>query len=90
MHSIRVTEETNQSYVGVTYNLAVALKTYSIQALQTPTFDELVILLGNFHLELPNFGAMGTFLTDSGVEYLLTEARVMAGGGGGGGGTCWF
>ena len=29
----------------------ITLKAYSIRALQTPTFDKLIILLGNFHLE---------------------------------------
>ena len=54
-------------------------KAYSIQALQTPTFDKLIILLGNFHLEA-FFGAVGTFLADSGIEYLITEANVLAEG----------
>ncbi len=35
--------------------LLIALKAYSIQALQAPTFDKLIILLGNFHLELAFF-----------------------------------
>ena len=48
----------------------ITLKAHSIQALQTPTFDKLIILLGNFHLELAFFGAVGTFLADSGIEYL--------------------
>ena len=45
------------------------------------TFDELIILLGNFHLELAFFFlAVGTFLADSGIEYLITEANVLAEG----------
>ena len=58
----------------------ITLKAYSIQALQTPTFDKLIILLGNFHHELAFFGAVGTFLADSGIEYLNTEANVLAEG----------
>ena len=58
----------------------ITLKAYSIQALQTLTFDKLIILLGNFHLELAFFGAVGTFLADSGIEYLITEANVLADG----------
>ena len=80
VHSIRVTEETNQGYSVVTYDLAVALNAYSNQALQTPTFDGLLVLRGNFHLELAYFGAVGTFLADSGVEYLFTEAGVLTEG----------
>ena len=55
-------------------------KAYSIQALQAPAFDKLIILLGNFHLELAYFGALGTFLADSGMEYILTEVGVLAEG----------
>ena len=48
--------------------------------LTNSTFDKLIILLGNFHLELAFFGAVGTFLADSGIEYLITEANVLAEG----------
>ena len=78
--SMNVAAETKQEYGIVTYDLAVALKAYSIQALETPMFDKLLILLGNFHLELAFFGAVGTFISDSGAEYLLTEAGVLAEG----------
>ena len=80
IHSVRVAQETNQGYAIITYDLAIALKEYSIQALQTPTFDKLIILLGNFHLELTFFGAVEIFLTDSGIEYFITEANVLAEG----------
>ena len=36
VRSVKVAEETHQEYTVVTYDLAVALKAYSIQALQTP------------------------------------------------------
>ena len=49
--SLNVAIETHQEYGVVTYDLAVALKAYSIQALDTPRFDKLLIMLGNFHLE---------------------------------------
>lgn len=80
VRTLKVAEETDQNYAVVTYDLAVALKAYSIQALQTPAFDRLIILLGNFHLEMAFFGAVGTFLADSGIEYLLTEVGVLAEG----------
>ena len=80
VRSVKDAEETSQGYTVITYDLAVALNAYSIQALQYPTFDKVIILLGNFHLELAFFGALGTFLADSGVEYLLTEAGVLAEG----------
>lgn len=43
-------------------------------------FDKLLVLLGNFNLELAFIGALGTFLADTEIEYLLTEAGVLAEG----------
>ncbi len=71
--SMNVAAETQQQCGIVTYDLAVVLKAYSIQALDAPVFDNLLILLGNFNLELAFIGAVGTFINESGAEYLLTE-----------------
>ena len=80
IRSLNVANEVNQEYAIVTYDLAVALKAYSIQALKTPKFDKLIILLGNFLLELAFFGAVGTFIANSGIEHLLTASGVLASG----------
>ena len=78
--SVKVAQETGQGYVVVTYDHGIALKAYCIQALQALAFDNLIILLGNFHLEMAFFGAVGTYLADSGVEYLLNDSGVSAEG----------
>ena len=78
--SMNVANETGQEYGVVTYDLAVALKAYSIQALDAPLFDKLLIMLGNFHLEMAFYGAIGTFINESGAEYLLTESGILAEG----------
>jgi len=78
--TMRVAMETGQEYGIVTYDLAVALKAYSIQALDAPHFDKLLIMLGNFHLELAFYGAIGTFINESGIEHLLTESGILAEG----------
>ena len=39
-----------------------------------------LFMLGNFHLELAFYGVIGTFINDSGVEYLLTESGILAEG----------
>jgi len=78
--SMSVAIETKQEYAVVTYDLAVALKAYSIQALDAPLYDKLLVMLGNFHLELAFYGAVGTFLNESGAEHLLTESGVLAEG----------
>lgn len=76
--TMNVACETNQEYAVVTYDLAVALKAYSIQFLEAPIFDRLLIMLGNFHLELAFYGAIGTYINESGAEHLLTECDVLA------------
>ena len=37
-------------------------------------------MLGNFHIELSFFGAVGTFINESGIEFILTEADILAEG----------
>lgn len=80
VRSMSVAKETGQDYAVVTYDLAVALKAYSIQALETPLFDNLLIMLGNFHVELAFFGAIGTMISESGIEVILSEADTLAEG----------
>ena len=72
--------ETHQEYGVVTYDLAVANKAYSIQTLDAPRFDKLLFMLGNFHLELTLYRVIGTFINESGAEYLLTESGILAEG----------
>ena len=72
--------ETHQEYGVVTFDLAVALKAYSIQTLDAPRFDKLLIMLGNFHLELSFYGVIGTFMNESDAEYMLTESGILAEG----------
>jgi hypothetical protein len=80
VRTINVARETGQDYAVVTYDLAIALKAYSIQAVETPLFDKLLIMLGNFHIELAFYGAVGTFINESGIEFILTEAGILAEG----------
>ena len=78
--AMNVANEAGQQYGVVTYDLAVALKAYSIQSLDAPDFDKLLIMLGNFHLELAFYGALGTYINESGAQHLLTESGILAEG----------
>ena len=80
IHTMNIAKETGQEYAIVTYDLAIDLKAYSIQAVETPLFDKLLIMLGNFHIELSFFGAVGTFINESGIEFILTKADILAEG----------
>jgi hypothetical protein len=37
-------------------------------------------MLGNFHIELAFYGAIGTLINETGIEFILTEAEVLAEG----------
>ncbi|KAJ8046446.1 hypothetical protein HOLleu_05118 [Holothuria leucospilota] len=78
VRTMNVAKETGQDYAVVTYDLAIATKAYSIQALETPLFDKLLIMLGNFHTEMAFYGAVGTFMNECGIEFILTESHVLA------------
>lgn len=80
IRTINVAKETGQDYAVATYDLAIALKAYSIQAIEAPLFDKLLIMLGNFHTELAFYGAVGTLINESGVEFILVEADILAEG----------
>ena len=55
VRTLKIAQEANQEFAVVTYDLAIAQKAYAIQALEAPRFKNLLILLGNFHLELAFF-----------------------------------
>ena len=57
--------ESHQDYGVVTYDLTVALKTYSTQALDAPPYDKHLIMVENINLELSFYGAIGAFINES-------------------------
>ena len=75
--TLNVANETGQDYGIVTYDLQVALKAYSIQAIETPLFnqfDKLLVMLGHFHVELAFYGAVGTFIVIAESSLFLLKA----------------
>ena len=80
VRTLKIAHEVNQEFAVVTSDLAIASRAYAIQAIEASRFDKLLILLGNFHVELAFFRAVGTFLNGSGIEVVLTESGVLAEG----------
>ena len=52
IRTMNIANEIGQDFAVVTYDLNIAVKAYSIQAIESPLFDKLLIMLGNFHIEL--------------------------------------
>ena len=73
-------EEIGESHAIMSYDLAVATKAYSIQALESISFDNVLILVGNFYLKKAYFGALGTFINETGISDILIQAGILAEG----------
>ena len=56
-----------------------AYEASSIQAFETHCLT-MLIMLGNFHIELAFYGAVGTLINKSGIEFIFTEADILAEG----------
>ncbi len=71
--SQKTAEECGDNYAIVTYYLAVAKLALQIQSEETPTFDNVCVCLGAFHICLAYFAAIGYILEESGGPQVLVE-----------------
>ncbi|CAD6235328.1 GSCOCG00012410001-RA-CDS, partial [Cotesia congregata] len=75
-----VGKECGQTYVQVTYDLAIAKIAYKIQAREGLKFSNLFIHLGSFHLMMAFFKAVGTFINECGLSHMMIESKIVASG----------
>ena len=75
--SLNVLEECGQDYLAVTYDLATAKLAIRIQEQESPRFNKLFVLLGNFHLEGSYFGALGYIIDCSGITDILVDKGLI-------------
>ncbi|GFV51442.1 uncharacterized protein TNCV_843821 [Trichonephila clavipes] len=75
-----VGKECNQTYVKVTYDLAIAKIAYKIQSTSKPQFNNLLIHLGSFHLMMVFFKAIGVFINEYGLSHMMIESNIIASG----------
>lgn len=59
--------ETGQQYIAVTYDLAIAKMALNIQMDESPKFDNIVINLGAFHIEMAFFKSLGKLIDGCGL-----------------------
>ncbi|GFT06874.1 uncharacterized protein TNCV_3112511 [Trichonephila clavipes] len=71
-------KECNQTYVQVTYDLAIAKIAYKIQSTSKPQFNNLFIHLGSFHLMMAFFKAIGLFINECGLSHMMIESNIIA------------
>ncbi|GFW52623.1 uncharacterized protein TNCV_2392031 [Trichonephila clavipes] len=75
-----VGKECNQTYVQVTYDLAIAKLAYKIQSTSKTQFNNLFIHLGSFHLMMAFFKAIGVFINECGLSHMMIESNIIASG----------
>ncbi|GFT06708.1 uncharacterized protein TNCV_1852351 [Trichonephila clavipes] len=75
-----VGKECNQTYVQVTYDLAIAKIAYKMQSTSKPQFNNLFIHLGSFHLMMAFFKAIGVFINECGLSHMMIESNITASG----------
>lgn len=69
-----------QSEIEITYNLAIAKVAMQIQSIEKPSFDNVFIHLGSFHIMQAYLKAIGKFIADCGLMNVAVESGVIANG----------
>ena len=75
--SQKVAEECDKNSISVTYNLAIGKVAMQVQAEEKPTYDNVFIHLGSFHITCAFFSMLGKYLTESGEPHILNETHVI-------------
>ena len=78
--SQKIAEECGEDHALVTYDLAVAKIAKQIQDAEQPSFDNIFIMFGSFHIELSFFGSLGKLIEGSGGPFVLSEQDIIAPG----------
>ncbi|EFX75053.1 hypothetical protein DAPPUDRAFT_108314 [Daphnia pulex] len=73
----QIAEECCQEYISITYDLAIAKITFPIQG-EDPSYNNLFIQLGSFHILLSFFKGIGKLIADSRGPFVLTETGILA------------
>ncbi|KAK3732161.1 hypothetical protein RRG08_026543 [Elysia crispata] len=77
---IQISQEVEQEYTFVTFDLAVAKKAYALIWHDAERYKNVVIHLGVFHTVLSYLGVLGKLMKGSGFEDIITEAGLCASG----------
>lgn len=75
-----IAEKCGQNEIIVSYDLGIAKQAMAIQLNEKPTFDNVFVNLGAFHLEAAFFKAVGKYIDGSGIIDILVQAEVLAEG----------
>lgn len=76
--SQQICQDLQQASIQVTYDLAIAKVALQIQATEKPTFDNLFIHLGPFHIMMAYFKVLGKVIIDCGLPNVMVESNLIA------------
>lgn len=82
--AIKIADECNQTYIQVTYDLAIAKIALQVQSMQNDDFARLFIHLGPFHIQMSFLKAVGTFISSCGLTTVMVDSGLLAAGSVGG------
>ena len=74
--SLQIAQEARKNSIVVTYDLAIAKIVMQIQKEEFPVYDNILIALGSFHIEMAYFRAHGKITSQSGGPFLLQECQL--------------
>lgn len=77
---LQIKNECNQKYIQVTYDLAVAKEAMRIQREEAPMYKDIFIHLGEFHVEMAYFKAIGKLIDNCGISNILIDCGLIANG----------
>ena len=78
--SQKVAEECNKYIISVTYDLVIPKVAMQLQAEEKPTYDNVFIHLGPFHITCAFFfffSMLGKYLAESGGSHVLNETHII-------------
>jgi len=80
IQGFKIAEECNETYMQITYDLAIAKTAMQIQSAEHPRYHRIFVHLGAFHISLVFFKAVGKFISNRGLTNVMVHAEVIAEG----------
>ena len=74
--SLHIAQEAKKNSIVVTYDLAIAKIAMQIQKEESPVYNNMIIALGSFHIEMAYLKARDKIIPESGRLFLLQECQV--------------
>ena len=72
--------ECGKREIALTYDLAIGKMAMEVQIEEAPTFDNIFVTLGSFHIEMAFFSVIGKYIFESGGPHFLMESGIIENG----------